>query len=364
MTARNEAAPGPGGAAGGGGTPPGHPTPDEYGNGGNPPGNATPGGDGNGVNPPGDAPPGRIILILGGIRSGKSRLAERLAAQLAGAPESVPALPDNPALPNPGHSAASTGGAHPPYARPYIDEPGDIGGSFAGNGAAVGAPGEVGGGDAVSGSAGGAVLYLATGVAVDEAMTQRIAAHRVRRPAHWLTLETPQHPAEALRECQVAGWPANGGTPPPVVLLDSVDGWIANLLLAATAVDGPPPGNEADGNGAADTNESPTAADRESAIAKKEAIIKEAMAQTGALLRRLRAMPGACILVSSEVGLSLVAETTLGRQFQDVLGLVNQELAAAAQQVYLSVAGLPLQIKPPPSRPIDDGGSGFRPAPE
>ena len=369
MTPPDHASDSPGGAGSGnippgeygiGGTTPGDATPGGGGGGGTPPGDATPGEYGSGGNRPGHATPGRIILILGGIRSGKSRLAEQLAAQLARGPESVPAILGNPDLDSPGHSADETGAAHPLYAHPYIDESGDVGGSFAGAGSAVGAPGEVGGNDTSCGVAGGVVLYLATGVAADEAMAQRIAAHRARRPAHWLTLETPQHPAEALREFQAAGWPENGGTPLPVVLLDSVDGWIANLLLSAAAVDRTPPGSEVDGSGAADNQESPTAAD----TADKEAVIKEAMAQTRSLLCQLRAMPGACILVSSEVGLSLVAETALGRQFQDVLGLVNQELAAAAQQVYLSVAGLPLQIKPPPSRLIDDGGSGFRPAPE
>lgn len=291
-----------------------------------PPGNPSPGG-GPGNPPPGGAASGRIILVLGGIRSGKSRFAEQLAAQLAGDTESVPSISDNPGADGPGLSDDAVDGA---VVAP--DSAGGVGGGFVGDERPA-----VGGG-----AAGGAVLYLATGVATDEAMAQRIAAHRARRPAHWLTLETPQYPAAALRECAAAGWPGNGGMAPPVVLLDSVDGWIANLLLSADGGYGPAPGNEA---ADADSN-------KESATATatdKESIIKEAMAQTGALLHRLRAMPGHCILVSSEVGHSLVAETALGRQFQDVLGLVNQELAAAAHQVYLAIAGLPLQIKPPPT---------------
>ena len=51
------------------------------------------------------------------------------------------------------------------------------------------------------------------------------------------------------------------------------------------------------------------------------------------------------VLVSSEVGLSLVAHTKLGRRFQDLLGLVNQRAAAAASDVYLIVAGIPVTIK-------------------
>lgn len=289
------------------------------------PGNPQPGGPGNPT--PSDNSPGRIILILGGIRSGKSRFAEQLAAQLAGETESAPAVSDSPDADSSCFSDEAVVGAVV-----ASDSAGDAGGgSVAAERRAVDGA-----------AAGGAVLYLATGLASDEAMAQRIAAHRARRPAHWLTLETPQHPATALREYASAGWPGNGGMAPPVVLLDSVDGWIANLLLSADGGYGPAPGDEA---ADADRNkESATAMD-------KESIIKEAMAQTGALLHRLRAMPCHCILVSSEVGHSLVADTPLGRQFQDVLGLVNQELAAAAHQVYLAVAGLPIQIKPLPTHP-------------
>ena len=297
------------------------------------PGNPLPDG-GPGNPPPGDGSPGRIILVLGGIRSGKSRFAEQLAAQLAGETESARPISDNPGADSPGLSDEATGGGNRPA---HSVAAGFVGGeSDDAGGSSVGAERAAVGG----GAAGGAVLYLATGLASDEAMAQRIAAHRARRPAHWLTLETPQHPAAALRDGASAGWPGNGGIAPPVVLLDSVDGWIANLLLSAADAGGPAPGNEA-----ADADR-----DKESATATdKESIIKEAMAQTGALLHRLRMMPGHCILVSSEVGHSLVADNALGRQFQDVLGLVNQELAAAAHQVYLAVAGLPLQIKPPPT---------------
>ena len=51
------------------------------------------------------------------------------------------------------------------------------------------------------------------------------------------------------------------------------------------------------------------------------------------------------IVVSSEVGLSLVPPTTLGRHFQDLLGLVNQRVGATASRIYLVVAGQPLGVK-------------------
>ena len=51
------------------------------------------------------------------------------------------------------------------------------------------------------------------------------------------------------------------------------------------------------------------------------------------------------IVVSNEVGLGLVPPYPLGRLYRDVLGRANQRLAAAADQVYLLVAGLPMILK-------------------
>ena len=51
------------------------------------------------------------------------------------------------------------------------------------------------------------------------------------------------------------------------------------------------------------------------------------------------------VAVSDEVGLGVVPESAAGRIFRDTLGLLNQGLAAAADEVYLVAAGLPLRLK-------------------
>ena len=51
------------------------------------------------------------------------------------------------------------------------------------------------------------------------------------------------------------------------------------------------------------------------------------------------------ILVSDEVGLGVVPESPEGRRFRDLLGLVNQRAAVAAEEVYLCVAGIAHRIK-------------------
>jgi adenosylcobinamide kinase/adenosylcobinamide-phosphate guanylyltransferase len=157
-------------------------------------------------------------------------------------------------------------------------------------------------------SLGSPALYLATGIAGDAEMVERVRRHQARRPAHWRTLEEPLELAGRLSsELSVT-------EAAPAVLVDSLDMWVSNLLLK---------------------HESETDA------------VLESMAQVGldGLLETCRAVGAALVLVSGEVGLSLVPPYPLGRRFQDLLGLVNQRAAAAAQQVYLVVAGVAVDLK-------------------
>ncbi len=152
-------------------------------------------------------------------------------------------------------------------------------------------------------------LYLATGVPSDAEMEQRIRRHRDSRPSHWDTLEEPVDLAGCLQGALAST------RPPAVVLVDSLDVWVSNLLLKH---------------------------EDESAEALEELV----MASLSQLLRVWGSSHAALFLVSGEVGLSLVPPYPLGRRFQDLLGLVNQRIAATATEVYLVVAGIPTQIKP------------------
>ena len=156
----------------------------------------------------------------------------------------------------------------------------------------------------------GPVLYLATGVAVDAEMSQRIRRHQERRPAEWQTVEAPLNPVGALQGLQLAA------SVPPVLLLDSLDGWVSNLMFEHESA---PP-------------------------SELEARVVGAVQRFASFARELAAD---AVIVSSEVGHSLVATSSLGRQFQDLLGTVNQTIAAAADAVTLVVAGIPVPIKAP-----------------
>ena len=163
--------------------------------------------------------------------------------------------------------------------------------------------------ETLAAQAGAPVLYLATGQATDAEMADRIRRHQERRPSHWQTLEEPLQPFTALESA------LSTANPPAVVLLDSLDVWVANLLLAHE-------------------NDEPAAAE------------SPALAQLQLLANLSRHKETQTILVTSEVGLSPVPPNRLGRQFQDLLGAINQQAAALADTVYLVVAGIPLQVKP------------------
>ncbi len=51
------------------------------------------------------------------------------------------------------------------------------------------------------------------------------------------------------------------------------------------------------------------------------------------------------IVVTNEVGLGIIPAYTLGRVYRDLLGHVNQHLAAVAARVYLMIAGLGVDLK-------------------
>jgi len=140
---------------------------------------------------------------------------------------------------------------------------------------------------------GGPRTYIATAEAFDDEMRQRIARHRDQRAGDgWQTLEAPLDPAAVL--------PRDG-----LVLIDCLTVWLGNLMHHGR--------------------------DLKSEVAK--------------LCAALEACPAEVILVSNEVGLSIVPENAMARRFRDEQGLANQALAAISEKVYFIAAGLPLKLK-------------------
>jgi adenosyl cobinamide kinase/adenosyl cobinamide phosphate guanylyltransferase len=140
------------------------------------------------------------------------------------------------------------------------------------------------------------VLFVATAEARDDNMEARIARHRADRPPGWITLEEPRDLAGAI-----GAYPGEYD----VLVLDCLTLWVSNLMLA-----------EAD-----------------------------ALRETEALLGAYEAGTASWIVVSNEVGLGVVPATELGRAYRDLLGRVNQLVAARADEAYLLVAGRVLALE-------------------
>jgi adenosylcobinamide kinase/adenosylcobinamide-phosphate guanylyltransferase len=147
------------------------------------------------------------------------------------------------------------------------------------------------------------VIYLATAQAGDEEMAERIARHRHRRPPQWRTIEEPWDVAGVVAAQATTG----------CVLIECLTFWLTNQLLGL-------PGRPA----------------REAATI---------LAEVDALAVAAQQARGRVVVVSNEVGCGVVPANDLGRRFGDLLGEANQCLAAAATEVHVCVAGIPLRIK-------------------
>jgi adenosylcobinamide kinase / adenosylcobinamide-phosphate guanylyltransferase len=138
-------------------------------------------------------------------------------------------------------------------------------------------------------------IYVATADAWDDEMRDRIARHKADRGDGWTTVEAPRDLCGALRQVPTGH----------VVLVDCATLWLTNHLLADADLD----------------------------------------AETGHLLAALATCAAPVVIVSNEVGWSIVPDNALARQFRDAQGRLNQRLAAQADTVVAVMAGLPMVLK-------------------
>jgi adenosylcobinamide kinase / adenosylcobinamide-phosphate guanylyltransferase len=141
----------------------------------------------------------------------------------------------------------------------------------------------------------GEPVYIATAEALDVEMEQRIARHRTRRGIDWIEREVPLDLVQALVATDGGG----------ARLVDCLTLWLSNLLHA-------------------------------------ERDWEREVAELGGTLPGLKSP---VILVTNEVGLGIVPDNALARAFRDAAGIMNQTIAAAADEVEFVVAGLPMKLK-------------------
>ena len=136
----------------------------------------------------------------------------------------------------------------------------------------------------------------------DAEWNARVAAHQLRRPASWRTVETLDV-ATAITES------------PGPVLVDCLGTWLTRLVDSWQAWD-----------------------DSDASIAVR------LQPEVDALAAAVRNHPGELVLVTNEVGWGVVPEHRAGRVFADHLGRINQQVAAVCDTVVLMVAGRPLTL--------------------
>lgn len=139
-------------------------------------------------------------------------------------------------------------------------------------------------------------IYLATGSAWDDEMSERIGLHKKQRGSFWTTIEEPLDLVGQLESLCAAN---------KAVLVDCLTLWLTNLMMA-------------------------------------ERDIKN---ETSRLIAAMAGLEGSVVLVSNEVGLGIVPENRMARDFRDHAGRLHQAVAGAAATVYFVAAGLPLKMK-------------------
>ena len=130
-------------------------------------------------------------------------------------------------------------------------------------------------------------------------MDRRIKKHQRSRRGAWDTIEIP---------VEMSPWFRTNGKDYRSVVVDCLTLWLSNIVS-------------------------------DQALRKKfPSLLKE-------LLVAVRSVPGRVIIISNEIGLGIVPGDSGTREFRDLAGRMNQQVAAAADEVYFVVSGLPMRLK-------------------
>ncbi len=141
----------------------------------------------------------------------------------------------------------------------------------------------------------GPPIYVATAEPRDAEMEQRIATHRARRGSDWIEREVPLDLVQALADTDGGG----------ARLVDCLTLWLSNLMHSD----------------------------------------RDWSREVTRLAEALPRLTSPVIMVTNEVGLGIVPDNALARAYRDAAGIMNQAIAAIADEVEFVVAGLPMKLK-------------------
>ncbi len=152
------------------------------------------------------------------------------------------------------------------------------------------------------------VVYIATSKIWDEEMEERIKLHKASRPSYWRTYEGNYSLTSALGEERN-------------YLLDCITLLTSNIMFDITKeieyID----------------------------YQLQSKIENRIYGELSSLIKVIEDRGYNLVLVTNEVGYSLVPDNHLGRVFRDIQGRINQRIAALSQEVYLVCCGIPVKIK-------------------
>lgn len=151
------------------------------------------------------------------------------------------------------------------------------------------------------------VTVLATAVASDEEMRERIARHRADRPQGFDTVEAPVHLGAALRAASAPG---------RLLIVDCLTLWLVNALMPMHVQNHDP---------------SPVS------VATAQAVWSDLRMELLSALNEELASP--VLLVSNEIGCGVIPMGAEVRHFVDELGRLNQDVAQSCAQITLMAAG-------------------------
>lgn len=146
------------------------------------------------------------------------------------------------------------------------------------------------------------VSYIATCIPLDMEMEKRIALHKIRRPDNWVTLEEPFDPVMAIKQNDGIG---------KVFLLDCLTLLISNWIF-------------------------------ECLPEKREEIVINRIEQ---LAKAGYEAAATVIIVTNEVGWGIVPDNPLSRDYRDLVGRANQIIGTHANEAYILIAGIPIELK-------------------
>lgn len=152
------------------------------------------------------------------------------------------------------------------------------------------------------------VVYIATSRIYDEEMTHRVILHKNSRPDFWRTVESNYNLYEAIGEEKS-------------YLLDCITVLSSNIMFDIT--------KDTDFIG----------------IELQQEVEDKIIDELASLILKIRDNDMDLVLVTNEVGDSIVPEHHVSRVFRDIQGRINQRIAKLADQVYLVCCGIPVKIK-------------------